>query len=220
MPGIDYDITYAPAVETSTIRLMLSFAASRSLVIHQADIPTAYLNAGLDNKVFIKQPDGFESESLEKVEMVCSLNKAIYGLKQSGRSWWTLLHKFIIDVGFTKSDTDPCLYHIKYHEDTGFIAIYVDDILLASSSDEIRNNTLSLLEEKFNANVIGPATWVLSLHIVQSCSGITMDQITYIDTILERYGMASCNVAHTPMATSAPLHSDENHTLSESNQAL
>ncbi len=47
-----------------------------------------------------------------------------------------------------------------------------------------------------------------------------MDQTKYIDTLLEQYGMVSCNVAHTPMTTSAPLHLDENHALSESNHAL
>ncbi len=220
IPGIDYDTTYAPVVDVNTIRLLLCFAANQSLTIYQADIPTAYLNAELNDKVYMKQPVGFIMPPTKKNEMVCSLNKAIYGLKQSGRRWWSLLHKFIIEMGYTQFSVDPCLYHLKSGHDKSFIAIYVDDILLVSSSNKMRNNTLRLLEEKFNAKIIGLATWIRSLHITQSSNRVTMDQTTYIDTMLRRYGMASCNSAHTPMATSASVQSDKDHILSETDHAL
>ncbi len=48
-------------VEISTIRLLLSYAASRSLKIYQADVPTAYVNVNLSDKIFVKQPTAFKS---------------------------------------------------------------------------------------------------------------------------------------------------------------
>ncbi len=57
--GVDYDETFSPVVEVNTIRLMLSFAAHHSLVIHQADVPTAYLNASVDKEIYMRQPTGF-----------------------------------------------------------------------------------------------------------------------------------------------------------------
>ncbi len=92
IPGIDYDTTFAPVVEISTIRLLLAYAASRYLKVYQADVPTAYLNANLDDKIFMKQPTGFTVQHINNAEMVCKRKKAIYGLKQSGRQWWSLLH--------------------------------------------------------------------------------------------------------------------------------
>ncbi len=123
-------------------------------------------------------------------------------------------------MGYTQPSTDPCLYHLRDGNDKSFIAIYVDYILLVSSSNKIRNDTLQLLEEKFNAKIIGLATWILSLHITQSHDGVTVDQTTYIDTMLKRCRMASCNSAHTPMVMSAPVQSDGDHILSETDHAL
>ena len=40
--------------------------------------------------------------------------------------------------GFTKSATDPCLYHRK--DDQGgevYVTIYVDDLIIAASSQEL-----------------------------------------------------------------------------------
>ncbi len=78
IPGIDYDATYSPVVDINTIRLLLSFAANQSLTIYQTDIPTAYLNADLNDKVYMKQPTGFIIHSTEKNEIVCSLNNPLW----------------------------------------------------------------------------------------------------------------------------------------------
>ncbi len=121
-------------------------------------------------------------------------------------------------MGFNQSNSDPCFYYLKCEDNITFIAIYVDDILVVSSSNQLRDNTMKLLNEKFNAKIIGPAMWILSLHIVQSHDGICVDQGAYIESLLSGYGMESCNSAHTPMATSSSLQSDKN--LSDKDHAL
>ncbi len=65
LPGIDYNDTFAPVVEVNTIRLLLAYSASKPLNIYQADMPTAYLNAKLNEKIFMKQPTGFEIQPNE-----------------------------------------------------------------------------------------------------------------------------------------------------------
>ncbi len=167
----------------------------------------------------MKQPTGFEIQPSEGIEMVCLLKRSIYGLKQSGRQWWSLLHSYITGMGFSQSNSDPCLYYLKCHEEITFVAIYVDDILVISSSNQMQDNTMMLLQDRFNAKIIGPATWILSLHIVQSPDGISMDQGAYIESILQRYGMESCNPAYTPMATTASLQADKSHSLSDVDHA-
>ncbi|GKE29761.1 zinc finger, CCHC-type containing protein [Tanacetum coccineum] len=57
--GIDYFDTYAPVAHITTIRLLLALAAIHNLVIHQMDVKTAFLNGGLDEEVYMKQPKGF-----------------------------------------------------------------------------------------------------------------------------------------------------------------
>nr|GEW86901.1 zinc finger, CCHC-type [Tanacetum cinerariifolium] len=57
--GIDYFDTYAPVARITTIRLLLALAAIHNLVIHQMDVKTTFLNGDLDEKVYMKQPEGF-----------------------------------------------------------------------------------------------------------------------------------------------------------------
>ena len=47
------------------------------------DVQTAFLQAELDDEIYMKQPEGYVDQ--EKPEYVCKLNKNIYGLKQAAR---------------------------------------------------------------------------------------------------------------------------------------
>jgi hypothetical protein len=55
------------------------------------DIDSAYLNATLDEPIYLKQPLGFN-----KGNDILLLKKALYGLKQSSRQW----HKCLSDALF------------------------------------------------------------------------------------------------------------------------
>ena len=50
------------------------------LELHQMDVKTAFLNGGLEEEIYMKQPEGFSSSA--SVHLVCKLNKSINGLKQ------------------------------------------------------------------------------------------------------------------------------------------
>lgn len=52
--------TYAPVVQKSTIRSLLSVANEVNMNMHQMDFKTAFLNCLIKYRVIIKQPPGFE----------------------------------------------------------------------------------------------------------------------------------------------------------------
>ena len=49
--------------------------------IHQMDVTAAFLNGDLEEEIYMKQPEGYAEPGKE--DLVCSLKKSIYGLKQS-----------------------------------------------------------------------------------------------------------------------------------------
>ncbi|GJY48599.1 zinc finger, CCHC-type containing protein [Tanacetum coccineum] len=57
--GIDYFDTYAPVARISTIRLLIAMASIHSLIIHQMDVKTTFLNGELEEEVYMNQPLGF-----------------------------------------------------------------------------------------------------------------------------------------------------------------
>ena len=76
--GEDFFDTYSPVARLTTIRVLLSLAASYGLIVHQMDVKTAFLNGELE-EIYMDQPDGFAANGQEG--KVCKLLKSLYGLK-------------------------------------------------------------------------------------------------------------------------------------------
>jgi len=69
--GIDYEKTFAPTTRYTTIRSLLSFAATMGWNIHQMDVKTTFLNGTIDEEVYIEQPQGFKVHNRDT--HICSL---------------------------------------------------------------------------------------------------------------------------------------------------
>lgn len=63
----------------------------------------------IEEEVYMSQPEGFVSKGQE--HLVCKLKKSIYGLKQSPHCWNTALDAHLKKIGFTQSNSDPCIYY-------------------------------------------------------------------------------------------------------------
>jgi len=66
------------------LRLLLAVAAEKELYLHQRDVSNAYLNSKFNEIVYMKQPEYFVGD--QHPNRVLKFNKAIYGLKQSGKA--------------------------------------------------------------------------------------------------------------------------------------
>ena len=155
MHGIDYNETYAPVVALATVCTVLAVAAHLDLELEQMEVVTAFLNGNLEEDIYMSIPEGLVSNSIRN--KVCMLRKSLYGLKQSPRQWYAKIHDFLIrERKFKSSSNDPCLY-IR-HEDSKvlLVALYADDLLIASKSKSDICALKRGLSGKFEMKDLGP----------------------------------------------------------------
>eukprot|EP00253_Pinus_taeda_P024371 PITA_24371 len=90
-----------------TIRIVLSIATQHKWKIYQMDFKSAFLNGVLKEEVYVEQPPGYEVDGQE--HKVCKLKKALYGMKQAPRAWYSRIDAYLIENGFDKCDGEPTL---------------------------------------------------------------------------------------------------------------
>ena len=201
--GVDFREVFAPVVRRSTIRVLLAIAQWLDLDLDQMDVVAAFLNGDLDEVIYMKQPEGFAVAGME--QLVCLLRKSIYGLKQASRAWYHELDTFLVGVGFSRCVADPCLYVRRVDGALTIVAVYVDDLIIASNSQGERSRLKELLSARYTMKDLGTLSWCLGMSITRPDTlSIGLDQTLYVKEILRRYGMDECNPASTP--AEAGLH--------------
>lgn len=128
--GLDYLETFSPVVKMTTIRVILSLAAANNWYLHQLDVNTAFLHGDLDKEVYMKVPPGLSASP----NLVCKLQKSLYGLKQASRQWHAKLAGVLMDSGYVKSTADHSLFLKSTTNSFTAILVYVDDLVLTGNN--------------------------------------------------------------------------------------
>ncbi|KAL9265865.1 Retrovirus-related Pol polyprotein from transposon TNT 1-94-like protein [Drosera capensis] len=172
----------------------------KSMQDNKMDVKTAFLNGDIEETIYMVQPESFEVDDPKK--MVCKLRKSIYGLKQASRQWYHKFHQVILSYGFEMNVVDDCVYHKFSGSKFIFLVLYVDDILLATNDMCILHETKKFLSSNFEMKDLGEASFVLGIQIHRERSrGILgLSQNSYIDKVLDRFGMQNSKPGNTPVA--------------------
>ena len=81
------------------------------------DIKYAFLN-GILEEVYIEQPKRFVDDNNK--DMVCKVHKAHYALKQAPSAWYERFHKYLVKIGFERTNDNNNLY-IKTEKGKGIM---------------------------------------------------------------------------------------------------
>jgi histone deacetylase 1/2 len=105
------------------------------------------------------------------------------------------------ELGFKPSKGDTSLFLFRKGDLTIFVLIYVDDIIVASSSSEGTKCLLKALQSEFALKDLGELHYFLGIEVSKLGDGILLSQAKYSNDVLRRTGMQNCIPANTPMST-------------------
>jgi len=210
---VDYTKTFSPVVKHNTIRIVLYHVVTQQWPMHQIDINNAFLHGGLIEHVYMQQPPGF---AYRDSTLVYRLHKAIYGLKQAPRSWFSKLSQTLIHLGFQFTVSDSSVLTKFTTSYTLFVLVYVDDIIIISSSSTAVTDLISTLSSFFALKDLGPLHHFLGIQVsITQHGNMHLSQDQYIKHLLLRTNMLHAKSQPTPMASSTRLQQDSSEPFQD-----
>ena len=198
-----------------TLQTLLALGAINNWKIQQFDIKGAYPHGfphGFPHEtIYMWQPEGFNNGT----GSVCRLIRPLYGLKQSVNVWNEELTTTMTSLGFSQLETDYCCFIQWENNSFTIMIIWVDNILLFSSSDARNNQIKADLKSKFEVNTIRNPSMILGIKLNQKENQILLLQTHYINSLLNKFGLENANPVTTPLDPNVNL--DDNETEEDSN---
>jgi hypothetical protein len=195
--GVDFDEVFAPVARLESVRLLLAHAASEGWAVHHMDVKSAFLNGVLQEEVYVEQPPGFVLKGHER--KVLHLVKALYGLRQAPRAWYSKLEESLINLGFERSSYEHVVYLCGEQSQRLVVGVYVDDLVITGGNQADIDVFKAEMQATFKMSDLGLLHSYLGLEVAQTETGITVSQSAYAAKILENAGMTGCNPSQVPM---------------------
>ncbi len=195
--GVDYNETFSLVAKFVSIRCVFALATIEDLEIHQMDIKTAFINADLEEDMYMEQPKGFTQRDKH---LMYKLHKSLYGLKQSPKAWNQKLDAFLKNIKFVRSDAVFSMYVAQVKGVKFFIIVYVDDLIWVYNN---KDNLLQVKEElsrKFEMKDLSNLHFFLGIEVERDCAHLLyINQIGYVKEILKRFRMEHYKAIKMPL---------------------
>ena len=149
------------------------------------------------------QPPGFKDPS--KPNHVWRLKKAIYGLKQASRAWYTTLKNVLLELGFDNSRADSSLFIYRKDSIIRYFLVYVDDIVITGNNKNFVASIIKQLRDRFSLKDMGLLHFFLGVEVVPTQRGLFLSQHKYIQELLSNTNMSGAKDVSTPLSSTQSL---------------
>lgn len=165
---------FSSVVKPVLIRLIFTVVVSKGWSIVQIYASKVFLQGDLDERSVVSQPSGFVNP--EFPNHVSLLKKALYSLIQEPFMWFHRLKSFLFTLNFVQSMNDSSLFLLNQNGEQVFIFVYVDNLVITSSKDELIEEIVSKLEIEFLLPKLGDLSFFLGIQVKKTSLGLFLSQ--------------------------------------------
>lgn len=144
----EFSETFSPTFAYQSFLIILNLILARDMSWRVIDIENAYLNAKLHGEIYMRLDKEVVRHMVELdpsiakyVEedgtIIVKLVKALYGLQESAKLWYDTISAKLKELGFSVCAYDRSLFYKQVNGELVTVLLYVDDILLAGSEQEM-----------------------------------------------------------------------------------
>ncbi|XP_024195747.1 uncharacterized mitochondrial protein AtMg00810-like [Rosa chinensis] len=124
------------------------------------------------------------------------------------RAWNERFTSFLPNIGFVSSYADPSLFIKQCQDNTVFLLLYVDDIIITGSCASLINSVKAALHNEFDMKDLGKLHFFLGLEIQYLPDGIFVSQLKYANDLIHKSGLDDCHIHTTPCKSGLKLLRD------------
>jgi hypothetical protein len=126
--------------------------------------------------------------------------------------WYLTFTEWAVKAGYVPCDGDPCWF--LHSTEKKMIIIYVDDMILAAENQTLLQEMGQSLLAKFQSRIMGAPTYFLGMNMVykKEKGEVILRQHTYIEAIVEKYGLTTLLPRKLPMVHGLALVKSEQST--------
>jgi hypothetical protein len=77
--------------------------------------------------------------------LVCQLNRSLYDLKQASQAWYIRFASYLASIGFVAAKSDTSMFIDRCGDDTVYLLLYVDDIVITTFTTDLLQRTIDAL---------------------------------------------------------------------------
>lgn len=176
--------------------------------MYQLDIKSAFLQGELTEDMFIEQPKGYKKEG--EPHKVYKLKKALCGLKQAPRAWFSRIEAYFLREGFERCHGEQTLF-IKTNNECNIliVSLYVDDLIYTGDNMVMIEEFKKSMMREFEMSDLGKMKYFLGIEVLQLSDGIFIDHKKYAMNVLKRFGMEGSNAILNSIVSGFKISKDE-----------
>jgi len=168
---IPFEQKWSPTLGLDSMRLIYIIGVKHKCDFTALDVKGAYLYGKRpkgEPDVYVRLPPGlkelaeymqskgmkvdpmFNSRTADGKPLCWFLDGNLYGTITAGRTFWLFITKWLVEeLGFVQATPDPCIFILRTELGFIIVGVYVDDLILATSTPAIKAYFNEAFEAKF-----------------------------------------------------------------------